>query len=198
MAILSKHLECWDKIETPFYIKKWISEGVTIPFISEPSPIELENYVTDSEQEQFIDTKLTEYLSENYISEVQDKPDCVSPIGCASKKGSEKYRVITDMRYVNSYIDIPSVRYEDLSVLPNVVRNNDSYASVDLKDGFNNITLRRDFRKYFGFGKMVKREQCCSRRAAYGGSRETGARQISSPYCRVAHCSLPQLTCKIG
>ena len=151
MAILSKHLECWEKIESPFYIKKWISEGVTIPFISEPSPVELENYVTDSEQEEFIDTKLTEYLSEQYVSEVQDKPKCVSPIGCASKKGSEKYRVVTDMRHVNQYIDIPSVRYEDLSVLPNVVRNNDSYASVDLKDGFNNITLREDFRKYFGF-----------------------------------------------
>ena len=77
MAILSKHLECWEKIESPFYIKKWISEGVTIPFSSEPSPIELENYVIDSEQEEFIDTKLTEYLSEKYVSEVHDRPKCV-------------------------------------------------------------------------------------------------------------------------
>ena len=102
MAILSKHLECWDKIETPFYIKKWISEGVTIPFISEPNPIELENYVASKEQEEFIDNKLTEYVSEHCISEVHEKPKCISPIGCTAKKGSEKYKVFTDMRYVNN------------------------------------------------------------------------------------------------
>ena len=48
MAILSKHLESWDKIDTPYYVKKWLSEGVSIPFISEPPPNELENYISNT------------------------------------------------------------------------------------------------------------------------------------------------------
>ena len=89
MAILSKHLERWDKIDTPYYVKKWISEGVSIPFISEPPPNEFENYISNSEEEEFIDNKLSEYLNENFISEVQEKPTCISPLGCANKKGSK-------------------------------------------------------------------------------------------------------------
>ena len=151
MAIQSKHLVYLEKIETPYYIKQWLKDGVTIPFVSEPPPNECENYVSCEEQEQFIDSKLSEYLSESYISEVQEKPVCISPLGCANKKGEEKYRVITDMRYVNQYINVPKIRYEDLSDLQNIIKTHDAYASVDLKDGFNHIVIRKDFRTFFGF-----------------------------------------------
>ena len=65
MAILSKHLLNWDKIETPYYIKKWLSEGVSIPFISEPPPNEQENFNSNSDEEKFIDSKIPEYLMED-------------------------------------------------------------------------------------------------------------------------------------
>ena len=55
------------------------------------------------------------------------------------------------MRYVNQFINVPKVRYEDLSVLPSIVKNNDLYASIDLKDGFHNVSIRKNIRKYFGF-----------------------------------------------
>ena len=114
MAIQSKHLVCWDKIETPFYIKKWLEEGVTIPFISEPPLCEYENYVLNKEQENFVDSKLSEYIYEGYISEVAEKPRCISPLGCVAKKNKEKWRIISDMRMVNKYINVPKCRYEDL------------------------------------------------------------------------------------
>ena len=151
MVILSKHLERWDKIDTPYYVKKWHSEGVSISFISEPPPNEFENDISNSEEEEFIDNKLSEYLNNNFISEVSEKPTCISPLGCAKKKGNEKYRVITDMRYVNQFINVPKIRYEDLSNLSSIVQNNDLYASVDLKDGFNNIRLNKTIRTFFGF-----------------------------------------------
>ena len=64
------------------------------------------------------------------------------------KKGNEKYRVITDMRYVNQFIYVPKISYEDLSNLSSIVQNNDLYASVDLKDGFNNIRLNKTIRTF--------------------------------------------------
>ena len=80
MAILSKHLESWDKIDSPYYVKKWLSEGVSIPFISEPPPNEFENYISNSEEEEFIDNKLPECLKENFISEVSETPTCIPPL----------------------------------------------------------------------------------------------------------------------
>ena len=80
MVILSKHLERWDKIDTPYYVKKWLSEGVSIPFISEPPPNEFENYTSNSEEEEFIDKKLSEYLNDNFISEVSEKNNLHIPI----------------------------------------------------------------------------------------------------------------------
>ena len=151
MVILSKRLERLDKVDTPYYVKKWLSEGVSIPFISEPPPNEFENYISNSEEEEFIDNKLLEYLNNNFISEVSEKPTCISPLGCANKKGNEKYRVITDMRYVNQFINLPKTRYEDFSNLSSILQNNDLYASVDLNDGFNNIRLNKTMRTYFGF-----------------------------------------------
>ncbi|CAL4078309.1 unnamed protein product [Meganyctiphanes norvegica] len=151
MCDLVRHIQCWEKIGTPDYILSWLTYGVTIPFISEPPQSEFENYVTNKEEEHFIDSKIVDYLNEGFVSKVSEKPFSVSPIGCTGKKGKEKYRLISDMRFVNQFIEVPKTRYEDLSCLPNIVKNGDAYASVDLKDGFHHILIKLDFRKYFGF-----------------------------------------------
>ena len=151
MVTLSKYIECWNRIGSPYYVQKWLEEGVTIPFITNPPPSELDNHRLNTEEGKFIDGKIKEYLNSGCISRVLEKPVCVSPIGCTSKKGEEKYRFINDMRYVNQYIEVPKIRYEDLSHLPNVIKNNDLYASIDLKDGFHHVPIKQEVRKYFGF-----------------------------------------------
>ena len=55
------------------------------------------------------------------------------------------------MRYLNQFIEVPKIRYEDLSNLPGIVQNNDLFASVDLKDGFNHVSLNKNIRKYLHY-----------------------------------------------
>ena len=107
MCKLIDNIECWEKIETPEHIINWLKNGVNIPFISEPNQSEFKNYVTNKEEETFIDLKIVDHLNKGYVSKVVDKPVCVSAVGCTSKKGKEKYRLISDMRNVNQFIDIP-------------------------------------------------------------------------------------------
>ena len=151
MGALSKHIYAWEQIDTPEHLRTWIKEGVSIPFISSPVPCRFENRVANSEQKQFVNKKISELLTNGYISEVKNAPTCISPISCATKKNSEeKFRLISDMRHVNKYINVPKVRYEDHSQLPIVIKANDQYASIDLKDGFHHIKIKQEFRTYFG------------------------------------------------
>ena len=107
MAVLSKKIYNWTKIDAPSKILSCITDGVYIPFHQTPPPCELENHKLNNDETQFVDAKLKEYLKQSFISEVLVKPHCVSPIGCVKKKGTDKYRIINDMRQVNEYINVP-------------------------------------------------------------------------------------------
>lgn len=131
-------------------VTQWISEGIKIPFSHEPASFFLQNHVLTASQERFVNEKVDELLVKKFISEVNYVPLCVSPIGCVSKKGG-KLRLITDLRVVNSYSVTPKFRYEDISVLPQVVQKGDKLVTIDLKDGFFHVPVHPDFRKYLGF-----------------------------------------------
>ena len=148
---LSKFSRAWEKLNVPPHISEWIKEGVYIPFKQPPQECDLPNHKLNKEEESFIDKKVNELLTNSYISKVIQKPVCVTPIGCVKKKSADKFRLINDMRIVNQYIDVPKVRYEDLSCLPDIVKENDWFGSVDLKDGFHNVKIKSQYRKYFGF-----------------------------------------------
>ena len=152
MGALSKHIHHWEKIDTPEYLKSWINEGVSIPFAQIPEPCAFGNPNCSEDEENFIDSKLTKLLNKSFISKVNHQPHCVTPIRCTPKKNSiDKYRLINNMRHVNQFINVPKMRYEDLSHLPNIMRKYDLFASIDLKDGFHHIKIKKEFRTYFGW-----------------------------------------------
>ena len=68
MTCLSKHCELWQEINAPEFVKKWIEHGVEIPFIKEPDNFESANYKFKVEEEKFLDSKISEYLSKRYHS----------------------------------------------------------------------------------------------------------------------------------
>ena len=151
MAVLSKHIDYWQKIGVSEKLRDWIKCGVSIPFIGDPPECEFKNHRLSLSENKFVDNKIAEYVQKSYVSEVPYKPKCVTPIGCTKKKGRDQYRLISDMRFVNNFINVPNVRYEDLSSLPSVIKKNDYYASIDLKDGFNHLKIKESYKKYFGF-----------------------------------------------
>ena len=49
----------------------------------------------------------------NYIESCDYKPTCVSPLSCVPKKNS-KFRLITDLRQLNSHCCVPKFRNDDI------------------------------------------------------------------------------------
>ena len=95
MTVLSKCVDYWHKIGVSDQIKEWITNGVNIPFVSDPPECKFNNHAVNIEESKFIDNKLDEYLSKAYISEVPFKPKCVTPIGCVKKKAMKNTDLLT-------------------------------------------------------------------------------------------------------
>ncbi len=70
------------------------------------------------------------------------KPHIIFPINCIPKATPGKFRIISDCRYLNGYIDVPQFRMEDLRDLHKIARPGDYMFAIDLKDGYFHIPLK--------------------------------------------------------
>ena len=147
MSSLQKCVSQWRKLTG---ISEWISDGIKIPFVTEPESCRFPNHILTPSQSLFVSEKVKELSDNGYISHADHVPKCVSPLECVNKKGG-KLRLITDLRFVNNFCNTPKFRYEDISVLPQVVKNKDKLVTIDLKDGFFHVPVHRDYRTYLGF-----------------------------------------------
>lgn len=140
----------WERIGANSVVLDWIANGVRIPFSSEPEPRFFPNPSFDSAQQKFLDAELSELVQKGVVSEVSDMPLCVSALKVVPKKNG-KHRLICDLRYVNAHCDVPHFSSENVSVLAEVMRDNDCAVTIDLKDGFYHFSVHPSFRKYLGF-----------------------------------------------
>lgn len=148
---LRDNIDTWKNIlGFPNTVVNWIDEGIKIPFTREPETFRVENHNLTVPQRKFVSDKVKDLLTNGYITKVDFIPKCVSPLGCVRKKGG-KLRLITDLRKVNTCCNTPKFRYEDISVLSQVVQKNDKLVTIDLKDGFFHIPVHKDYRTYLGF-----------------------------------------------
>ena len=113
MAKLQQCVDAWEKIGAPRYVLDWIREGVTIPLTGDIEPFEIPNHNLPEKHKQFVDAEIQRLLSCGYIEPCASKPVCVSPIGVVPKKNN-KLRLITDLRKLNGFCDVPKYRNEDI------------------------------------------------------------------------------------
>jgi hypothetical protein len=80
------------------------------------------------------------------------RPRVVSPLNCVPKKTPGKFRVILDLRTVNScLIPAPSFKYEAVTDSAFVFRPKDWLTTVDLSQGYFHLEIRAEFWTYLGF-----------------------------------------------
>jgi ribonuclease HI len=111
----------------------------------------MKNHPSADSHADFVDTAIADLLVTQAIAELQQPPTVVSPLGVVPKKGTDKYRLVWDGRYVNSHLVIPTFSYETLAVLPDWARLGDWVFTIDLKSGFHHVDLHPDFWHYMGF-----------------------------------------------
>ena len=155
-ADLAAHINSWKNIAAPDVVLGWISRGVPIPFHNEPESFICNNRQMSFAESAFLDKEIKRLLDLQYIHKccVHDKPLCIHPINCVSKRrGSTKFRLVTDtcMRRINQCIDTPSYKNEDIKVVAEIIKPHDYMISADICDGFFHIPVTGEFTKYLGF-----------------------------------------------
>lgn len=149
VSTLRTNLTSWENIEAPQHVLDWLQCGVEIPFKTLPKQFELGNHNLNKTQCSFIDREIHRLLENKYIQQCDKKPLFVSPIGCVPKKNN-KYRLITDLRHLNSHCDTPTYKNEDIRTASQIVQSGDHFISVDIKDGFFHIPVSDKSRQFLG------------------------------------------------
>ncbi|XP_043243553.1 uncharacterized protein LOC122392575 isoform X4 [Amphibalanus amphitrite] len=87
----------WSEIGASDVVIEWVTDGVPIPFSSEPEPKVFSNpRFTDTEVD-FLNNELINLESRGVVQRVSETPHCVSPLKVVPKP-SGKFRLICDLR----------------------------------------------------------------------------------------------------
>jgi hypothetical protein len=131
---------------------RWIAEGVHIPFVDTPPSFHFPNHKFSFSHREFIANEIQSLLESGAIQicDPQQKPFCVSPIKCVAKKGG-KFRLIVDLREINTHCSVPKFCYEDINVVTQLIQEDDYMVTLDLKNGFHHIPIAKEDQEYLGF-----------------------------------------------
>lgn len=94
---------------------------------------------------------VAEGLGQGSVERVIEKPEVISPVFVIPKRTPGKYRVIIDLRYVNSFMEVPKFREEDMSSVSSQVKQGDWMTTIDIENGFHHLSVREKERTFLGF-----------------------------------------------
>jgi hypothetical protein len=80
-----------------------------------------------------------------------EKPWVVSPLGVVPKKGTDKFRLTVNMRYVNGHLGLKTFKFEGLIDLSDLAERGDHAVSYDMMSGYYHVGLHPRSRTFVGF-----------------------------------------------
>jgi hypothetical protein len=101
--------------------------------------------------ESFLDVALPDMLKVGAIREVSSRPWGVSGIDVVPKATPGKFRLILDLRHLNTFVREFTFRMETLQRRRQGFRRNDWLFSIDLESGYYHVPVKEEHRKYLGF-----------------------------------------------
>ena len=148
---LAARLPAWASAGASRLEQNWLAEGVRLPWIRTPPPpfhqgVSGRN-LTDAQrdclrvelQRGLLSGALRPATTLRYVTKVFLVP-----------KG-DKWRVVFDLRHINSFLRKLTCRYETLKRLRTLAKKGDYCVSLDLTDGFHHIPMAEADQKYLTF-----------------------------------------------
>lgn len=148
--VINTKLHAWNNIGASSQVKDWVTQGVPIIFSSIPQSYNFHNPVFNKKQEQFLDDKIDTLLHSGAIGVSPSRPYCVSPLKLVPKK-KDSFRLITDLSCLNQNIHVPKFSLEGIDTVLKLVEHEDHMTTIDLKDGFFQVRVNKQFCTYLGF-----------------------------------------------
>ncbi len=131
-------------------VLEWIDRGVTLPFRQVPESQTFQNRPMDQIYSDFISEEIRRMVQCGAVMHTKNKPTICSPIHAVPKKNG-KFRLVIDMRYLNSHLIVPKFKMEGLESLAKIIEPDDSMFTTDLADGYYHINMSVETQTYLGF-----------------------------------------------
>lgn len=149
---LLSRLDTWRKFVTCTLVLGWVQHGLPLRWQNgPPRPRAMSNHPSALQHPSFVGQAVTDLLATQAVMEWPKRPLVVSPLGVVPKKGSQKYRLIFDGRYVNEHLVIPTFSYETLAQLADWAQPDDYAFTIDLTSGFHHLMMHESAWPYLGF-----------------------------------------------
>lgn len=100
----------------------------------------MKNHKSALEEEAFVSEQIMELLSAGCVTETnRSNVHVISPLGVV-RNGSKK-RLILDLWYVNKYLQIPKIKYEDIWTVCDIFSLGDWFSKFDYKSPRRHISI---------------------------------------------------------
>ncbi|GAQ81891.1 hypothetical protein KFL_000940010, partial [Klebsormidium nitens] len=149
---LRRHAQFWQSFVTSSFVLGIILSGYALPWLSSPpsEPHRQRNHPSAFEHADFVSDAVNTLRITGTILPVDHPPFVVSPLGVVPK-AEDKLRLILDLRFLNSFLQVPKFKYESLRLVSELCLPHDFLFTVDLKAGYHHIDISEPDWKFLGF-----------------------------------------------
>jgi hypothetical protein len=143
---LRSNLPFWRSFCMSLFVLDIISTGYQLPWSAgpPPGPFAQKNHPSAYEYPQSVTEAVQTLVLTGAAMPVTFKPFIVSPLGVVPK-GVDKLRLILDLRFVNSFLNVQSFKYESVREVSQLAKLKDLLFTVDLKSGNHHINVDPKF-----------------------------------------------------
>ena len=148
---MQDNIDHWIELGSSKTVQTWIQPGVRVPWKKGPPPPFNRGkslLQRTSQQDEFWQVE-KERLVNCGAWERGGSRDFVTKAFLVPKPGTNKWRLVVDLRHLNSFVEGESTKFETLKGLRRMARRNDWMFSFDLEDGYYAVALRPEDRHYF-------------------------------------------------
>ena len=114
--------------------------GYKIPLIALPKAAKFPNNHSALNNANFVTQTVEKLLNTGRIKEVKNPPDVVNPL-LVSENGSEKLRLILDLRYVNNHVFKDKIKFDDWKIMQDFPEPADLLFKFDISQGNHHIDI---------------------------------------------------------
>jgi ribonuclease HI len=157
---LRARYQFWCTLGISALVLSWVATGFPLQWKQgggPPPPKFFTNHPSALEHDTFVMGAIADLIATHAAIELPAPAYVSLPLGVVPKhKGSEKFRLIWDGRYLNDHLHIPDLTYEALPHIARMLNPRDFLFALDLKSGYHHLDLDERYHQFFGFSWQGK------------------------------------------
>jgi hypothetical protein len=140
--------ESWKCLSSDPWIVQSISQGVKLDFLTSPFQVLSQtNMEMGESQWALCNQEIQDLVKKEAIEPIEDSGQCFSGVFIIPKK-SGGFRPIVNLKALNKFVCSPHFKMEGVSSLQKIIRPDDFFTKIDLKDAYSTVPLHQEDRKF--------------------------------------------------